>query len=404
MMPRLSLKRNIKILLIFRLLPVLSKKGATNPPPSVRRRVLKTQGGLVNLIHQWSRFSILALFFCLFSVGQDFSKNNVEKKPVESVKALNVGSYNLLNLFEEKGHIHGKKKSFFSVIEDLSRPIDEPLKTLEALKNEAKIILDNDYDVLSVEEVENLEALSAFSNEFLAGKYDSYLIEGNDPRGIDVGFLVKSTLPFQIEQRTHREETWEDPTQGNKKVRIFSRDLPALIFKLEKKEKPVMVFFGTHFKSKRDRPNDPESRILRQAQVERASQIVKNYEKEFGSELPIFLAGDFNGEIAHEKEFEALHSIASMTDSFDVVSPPLSEQERITHSYFPKDGQPKWAQLDAVLVNQSAGRFITKAKVARYQDNNGQELPIPKSFSDVKKNPSDHYPVEASLDFERLVH
>jgi predicted extracellular nuclease len=365
----------------------------------------------MNSFQSWLRGKALALAIVTTAVSfavsdpneATFSKRAVEKKPTEAIQSLKVGSYNLLNLFEEGGKIFNRDEAhLFSIFPEKSRPMEEPLKSLRALRAQAKIILENDYDVMAVEEVENLKALSALSEQFLDGKYDAYLIEGNDPRGIDVGFLVKSGLPFEVEQRTHQDETWNDPTQDGKVAKLFSRDLPSLIFRLEKKEKPAFVFFGTHFKSKRDRPSDSESRILRQAQVERTSEILVSYEKEFGSETPIFLAGDFNGEIAHEKEFEALKRVASLADSFDVVEPPLSKDERVTHTYFPKDGHPKFAQLDAVMVNSSAEKFINDAKVARYQDSSGNELPIPKSFKDVKKNPSDHFPVQAEIDFQKL--
>lgn len=355
----------------------------------------------MNSFQSWFKGKALIIAF----ISTSFSFASVEKKPVESIQSLKVGSYNLLNLFEEGGKIFERDESqLFAIFPERARPMEEPLKSLRALRAEAKIILENDYDVMAVEEVENLKALNAFSDQFLDGKYDAYLIDGNDPRGIDVGFLVKSSLPLEVEQRTHKDETWNDPTQDGKQSKLFSRDLPSLIFRLNKKEEPAFVFFGTHFKSKRDRPHDPESRILRKAQVDRAAEILKNYEKEFGKETPIFLAGDFNGEIAHEKEFEALKGVASLSDAFDVVEPPLEKHERVTHTYFPKDGQPKFSQLDAVMVNSSGGRFIHAAKVARYQDSNGKDLPIPKSFKDVKKNPSDHFPVQAEIDFQKLAH
>lgn len=336
---------------------------------------------------------------------ETFSKQNHPKKPLESVGSLRVGSYNLLDLFEKSGKIHrDDPKNLLTILPEGRRPMEEALKTFEDLKAEARVILNNQYDILTVVEVENLKALSTFSEEFLNGEFDSYLIEGNDPRGIDVGFLVRSSLPLEVEQKSHREENWNDPTQGGKSVRLFSRDFPALIFRTSKDSKPAMVYFGTHFKSKRDRPNDNESRILRQAQVERASEIVKNYEKDFGSNVPVFVAGDFNGEIAHEKEFTSLNQVASLKDTFDVVSPPLSEQERITHSFFPKDGRPKWAQLDAVLANPAATKFVNEAKVPHYHDENGNEIPVPKSYDELKKSqPSDHYPVHVELDFKSLI-
>jgi len=337
---------------------------------------------------------------------ETFSKQNHPKKSLESLGSLQVGAYNLLNLFEKNGKIHDRgPQNLFTIFPEGRRPMEEALKTLKDLKAQAKVILNNQYDILTVVEVENLKALSAFSNEFLDGEYDSYLIEGNDPRGIDVGFLVRSSLPFEVEQRTHRYETWDDPTQGGENTRLFSRDLPVLIFRTEKNSKPAMIYFGTHFKSKRDRPNDPESRILRQAQVERSSNIIKVYEKEFGNYVPIFLTGDFNGEIAHEKEFASLNRVASLSDSFDVVSPPLTDGERITHSFFPKDGRPKRTQLDAVMVNEAATKFVNKANVPHYHDENGDEIPLPQSYEELHKTqPSDHYPVHVELDFKSLVH
>ncbi|NBX91923.1 MAG: hypothetical protein EBQ85_01675 [Proteobacteria bacterium] len=326
----------------------------------------------------------------------------VTKKAVDSISGLKVGSYNLRNLFEKSGKIHDRTAQIFSIITRATAPLEEPLKSLEELKAQGRAILENDFDILAVEEIENLKALGSFSKEFLGSQYNSYLIEGNDPRGIDVGFLVKASLPFEVEQRTHKNETWSDPIAGGKTTRLFSRDLPALLFRTDKKAAPFLIYFGTHFKSKRDRPKDPESRILRKAQVERASEIVKAYEAEFGAQTPIFLAGDFNGEIAHEKEFVSLSQVASLHDTFDVVSPPLSQEERVTHTFFPKDGKMKRSQLDAVLVNAAAAKFIQDAKVYRYKDSNGEELPLPSSFQDVMKNPSDHFPVQADLDFKKL--
>lgn len=312
---------------------------------------------------------------------------------------LRVGSYNFLNLFEKNGHIHEAFEKLVTLFPQARRPLEQALKSFKNLKAQAKTIEENNYDVLAVEEVENLAALAAFSEEFLAGAYDSYLIEGNDPRGIDVGFLVKSDLPFEIEQRTHQEEVWNDPTQDGKKSKVFSRDFPSLIFRQSKKSAPLMVVFGTHFKSKRDRPRDPLSKILRKAQVDRASEIVKEYEGEFGKHTPIFVAGDFNGVISKEKEFDSLKEVAHLTDAFDVVSPPLSEEDRITHSYFPKEGRPKWAQLDAVLANQPAAELIKEARVNRYTDHKGDEIPVPQSFEELRKTqPSDHYPVQVEMD------
>jgi hypothetical protein len=54
-----------------------------------------------------------------------------------------------------------------------------------------------DLDVLAVQEVEDIEALRDFNREFLGGMYvNAVLIEGNDPRFIDVGVLSKPDFPI----------------------------------------------------------------------------------------------------------------------------------------------------------------------------------------------------------------
>jgi len=350
----------------------------------------------------WLGAFIIGLVFCFSSYSQTssdtFIKNSRPKKPSVELGSLRIGAYNFLDLFEKNGHIYEFPDRLFFLFPEGSRPFEETLKTLKDLKAQAKMIHENNYDVLAVEEVENLTALAAFSDEFLDGAYDSYLIEGNDPRGIDIGFLVKSELPFEVEQRTHQDETWSDPTHGGKPGRLFSRDFPSLIFRKDKKSAPLMVVFGTHFKSKRDRDNDPESRILRKAQADRASEIVNSYEEEFGSHTPVFVAGDFNGEVSKEEEFTALKTEASLVDAFDLLAPPLPEKERFTHSYFPKKGQPKRSQLDAVLLNRSAIEMFKHAKIIRYLDEKGQKIPVPQNYKDIKKQPSDHYPVQVEMD------
>ena len=50
-------------------------------------------------------------------------------------------------------------------------------------------------------------------------------------------------------------------------------------------------------------------------------------------------------------------------------------------------------QLDAVLVNRSLTAHVTDASVYRYRNEQGKELPLPNTYNQRKKNPSDHFPV-----------
>ena len=61
-------------------------------------------------------------------------------------------------------------------------------------KNTAQVILANDPDIICLMEIENLEVLKLFNKQYLGGKYGyEVLIDGNDPRQIDVGILCRKT-------------------------------------------------------------------------------------------------------------------------------------------------------------------------------------------------------------------
>ena len=94
-------------------------------------------------------------------------------------------------------------------------------------------------DILCFQEVENMDAIRAFNENYLKSYYQySLLIDGYDPRNIDVGVL--STLPIE-EIRSHIDES------KNGK-RIFSRDCLEVTLILPDGEK--LILFVNHLKSK----------------------------------------------------------------------------------------------------------------------------------------------------------
>ena len=320
-------------------------------------------------------------------------------RPLSTVQALRFGSYNMLNLFEKVGkHIPDPERPG-----KLKRVSDAVAKEEWQLREQARAIIETDLDVLSLQEVENVAALKDFVDRYLGGRYRLFLIEGNDGRGIDVAFLVKNDLPLEFEHLTHKDETWRDPLLGGRETRLFSRDLPALVVRAEGNAKPLFVLLGTHYKSKRDRgASDPESRGLRRAQVERTAQIIGRMQARFGKDTPILLAGDFNGQMNHEPEFEALKRIG-MIDSFDALPQPPSERERVTHTYHPRGGRTQAHQMDAVMIVPSMKGLVKRAFVYRYRDERGREKPIPDTFEQRNKNPSDHFPVVVELEFQPML-
>ncbi len=84
----------------------------------------------------------------------------------------------------------------------------------------AKVIQDIDADILAIVEAEDRPSLQRFNREFLSGMYRHVmLVDGNDPRGIDVGIMTKPG--FEI--RTIRSHVDLVDPSGQ----VFSRDCPV---------------------------------------------------------------------------------------------------------------------------------------------------------------------------------
>lgn len=321
------------------------------------------------------------------------------ERSIQSIESLIVGNYNVENLFQQAVvPPQDGLLNLFSVLDS-----GNPIKPVAKIKEVARAILTNNYDIFVVEEVENLQTLELLNKYYLNNLYKPFLIEGNDPRGIDVGFFVKKDLPYFIEERSNKDEMWEDPTHEEEEDLLFSRDLPELHIRLSAEADPAFVLMGTHYKSKIGRKDDPESKILRKAQVERTAEIFKRLSKEFGKSLPLFIAGDFNGEVSHEPEFAAFRRTVKLFDAFDYVSPAVNKKERFTHVYFPKSKPMELSQLDGFMFDYHATKAIRRAFPFRYTDMNGNVLPIPKTVEEKNKNPSDHYPVVVELDPSKFV-
>ena len=326
------------------------------------------------------------------------ARNSI-KRSLESIGELKIGAYNLENLFDHVGSFEPDPKNPGKMrpVKNDSGPKDE-----KALLEQAALILREDFDVLTVSEVENIEALRDFNERFLGGIYDVHLIEGNDERGIDVAFLVKKDLPLVVEHRSHKDETWDDPLWGPGR-KLFSRDLPVLLFRTETDPKPLFALFGTHYKSKRDRDKrDKESNFLRGAQVQRTAEIIARYRAEFGEDLPIMLAGDFNGALGEEDAFKPLYEAAGLTDAFDASPNPPSARDRISHTYHPRAGKNHPKQMDGILVSKGLRGTVKSATAVRYVGPDGRERPMPTSHEERSANPSDHFPIKVVFDFKAI--
>lgn len=128
-------------------------------------------------------------------------------------------------------------------------------------------VMSMDADVLAVQEVENVEALRTFNSERLNGLYPHViLVEGNDPRLIDVGILSKFPVGQVVSHQTS-----PDPVRPLR--RIFGRDLLRVDILTPSRNRRLLTVYNTHMKSnfidRRDHPT-PEMQ---------AAQAVRNNER-----------------------------------------------------------------------------------------------------------------------------
>jgi hypothetical protein len=219
---------------------------------------------------------------------------------------VRVMAFNLMNLFDKVGGYDQPKP--FQFVKRSGGDQEARAKTPEQERGLAEPFHDTKPDFAIVTEVENIQALQKYTNKNLRDAYDSFLIEGNDERGIDIGLIVKKGLKVEVESRSNKDVMWNDPVT-KQQVKLFSRDLPVWIIKDATTKKPVLALVGMHAKSKRDRDGDPESNIWRTAQMNGSAKIIETLSKELGEDIPLLWGGDFNTDVQTSSEVKT-HQIS----------------------------------------------------------------------------------------------
>src|SRR4051794_31687695 len=149
-----------------------------------------------------------------------------------------------------------------------------------------------DLDVLAVQEVEDIDTLRQFVREDLGGLYRHVvLIEGNDPRLIDIGLLAKLPLGGVT--------SWQHtPDPDNPGEPVFSRDLLQVEVLSADRRRRLFTVFNNHLKSHFVPFNAPDpaaeqdrANQLRRRQCEAAATIVAAQTRPASS---FIVAGDMN--------------------------------------------------------------------------------------------------------------
>jgi endonuclease/exonuclease/phosphatase family metal-dependent hydrolase len=205
---------------------------------------------------------------------------------------IKVGTFNLNNLFSrfnfraEVGESDGGGADIQATITfDLSDPESfrfrkfrgrlvsaKPKKEREKI---AERILSMDLDVLALQEIEDIDTLNRFARVDLKGRYRyRVLVEGNDPRLIDVGVLSK--LPVGAVTSWKHAVHADDPTTP-----VFGRDLLQVEILNETRRRKLFTLFNNHLKSHFvPHDEDPvegakESNARRRRQSEVTKEIVE---------------------------------------------------------------------------------------------------------------------------------
>lgn len=144
-----------------------------------------------------------------------------------------------------------------------------------------KVIKNINADMVGLAEIENIKILEEIAS--ISGYTFFYLIEGNDPRGIDVCLLSK----WKINYISHKD--LPVPYKGNKNYK-FSRDCTEGSFYFKNQEIHILL---NHLKSK---VGDKEKSLEKQkAQVKGILDIIHSIYKNNNSPN-IIIMGDFNCE------------------------------------------------------------------------------------------------------------
>ncbi len=245
----------------------------------------------------------------------------------------------------------------------------------------ARRIKEMDCDILAVQEVEHIEILRAFNRENLGNMYKHIaLIEGNDPRMIDVG--VMSKLPLGA---ITSHQTATHPDDPNK--RVFGRDL-LQVQVLKADGSKLLTIYNTHLKSHFvPFGQDPvagaaAANARRKRQAEVTERIISGQERRGGK---FILLGDMNdpetsldiapmlvadGDPLHNALANALETRPAKAESPNQGPGPQSPQW--THRFNPSGPEfPRYELFDQIWVSHKLKDSIVSAHIDRRTKHGG---------------------------------
>lgn len=250
--------------------------------------------------------------------------------PEAAADEVTIGSLNLFRLFDDVDDPGTQDDG--AVI-----PTAEYQRRLEKFSRYIREKLRSP-DVLAVQEVEHLTALQALAARILVDDptvaYTAYLEEGNDVGGIDVGFLVRSTISVVALTQLEADTIFSFPGEPD----AFLHDRPPFLLEATftdatGEESPFAVLV-VHQRSLSGIDGNEGDRI-RQKRLEQAqsvAQIAQDLQTEPGA-APLVIVGDFNAYEFTDGYVDVIGQIRgevnpadNMLSGPDLVDPNLTNQ------------------------------------------------------------------------------
>lgn len=307
---------------------------------------------------------------------------------------IKVGTFNLNNLFSRynfKGEVRAIRNNETSVSSDIHYSFGAgdlyrirtyigrlvKGKGVVDIQTIASRILTMNVDVLAVQEVEDIDTLKRFNRDYLNGLYSSIvLIEGNDPRLIDVGLLSK----YPIGAIT----SWKEAIHTDRPhIPVFGRDLQQVEILNHTRSRRLFTIFNNHLKShfvdfREDQVSGEQANSLRRRQqTEILAQIVKNQTRPHSK---FIILGDMNdppgsadlAPFVNDSELNLVNALENATETRPAKTdnpPPVNKAW--THR-FKKRGMPAEYELyDQIWLSSSLSDRLTSAWIDRRTKHSG---------------------------------
>lgn len=316
-------------------------------------------------------------------------------------REITVASFNLENFFDDEDNSKLERKETKVSKEHFKKRLK---KASLAIRNVVSMP-----DVLGVIEIENLVVLKKLAKQINEDavaakqtnpKYEAYLEESNDLRGIDVGFLVKTAKVNAIKTEQLAGDIKLQHKDANPKETLFSR--PPMLMQVEVPDaktggKFAFTVIVNHFKSYlgiNDAKSGNRVQNKRRMQAEFLAKFIQDRQKENPTEK-IIVMGDFNA-FQFNDGYNDLIGILKGKPERNILAPSqevfqtglinlveyISVESRYSYIF---GGSAQ--VLDHILINKPLRNYATKFGYARL------DADFPKVLANDENRPeriSDH--------------